>query len=97
MGRFAHSLSHGDRRRTVHDDNRPYGPGVERLPIASSAFAGVWYDWSNHVLEVLFKNGTRYRYFMVPSSIVAALTEAESPGQFFVARIRGRFGEMRAH
>jgi lysyl-tRNA synthetase class 2 len=42
-------------------------------------------------LEVRFVSGRRYRYFEVPADLAAEMRASLSKGEFFNARIRGRF------
>jgi KTSC domain len=65
---------------------------VEEVPFApSSILASVRYDAGAAVLEVDLQNGTSYRYFLVPRSVVSALSSAPSAGAFFNQHIRTRF------
>jgi len=48
--------------------------------------------YSEHAtLDVVFRNGTIYRYFAVPARVVEALRTAPSPGAYFHRQIRTRF------
>ncbi len=69
-------------------------PQTVRIPIQSSLLVSLAY--SNHAtLELQFRNGAFYRYFVVPHPVVAALIAAESKGAYFNRHIRGRFRYQR--
>lgn len=69
---------------------------VERFPLpASSSIVAVSYDYGDATLDVEFRQGETYRYFMVPRSVLAALLTAPSAGKFFSTEIRPRFKEQR--
>lgn len=70
---------------------------IERKEVASSNLASVGYDARAKVLEIEFHSGAIYRYRDVPAEIHAGLMSAESKGQYFVRRIRGRFGFRRVN
>lgn len=61
----------------------------------SSALVAVTYDDDTAVLEVEFRQGETYRYFMVPRSIVTELLSAPSVGHYFSEHVRGRYKEQR--
>jgi hypothetical protein len=67
------------------------GIAIGRKEVTSSNLASVGYDARAKVLEVEFRSGAIYRYRDVPAEIHAELMSAESKGQYFVRRIRGRF------
>ena len=64
---------------------------IGRKEVASSNLASVGYDARAKVLEIEFHSGAIYRYRDVPAEVHAGLMSAESKGQYFVRRIRGRF------
>ena len=67
-----------------------------RIPLASSsALVAVFYDSDTAILEVEFRQGEVYRYFMVPQQVVTDLAAAESAGHYFGERIRSRYREER--
>lgn len=47
------------------------------------------------MLEVEFRDGSSYVYYMVPRPIFEGLVEAESAGSYLVEQIRGRFRDER--
>ena len=55
----------------------------------SSTIAGFGYEEDSHVLTVEFKNGGRYRYFDVPTTVFEQMTAASSRGQFLAQNIKG--------
>ena len=56
----------------------------------SSLLAAMTY--SDHAsLDLVFRNGTVYRYFAVPTRIVEGLRTAPSPGAYFHSQVRNRF------
>lgn len=62
---------------------------------ASGTLAAVTYDEMAATLDVEFRKGGAYRYFMVPKALVSRLVQADSPGHVYVTEIRGRFSEQR--
>ena len=60
--------------------------------VESTAIATVGYDTDGQLLQVEFRNRTRYRYFEVPAAVHQALLSAPSKGRYFNQAIRGRFG-----
>ncbi len=62
---------------------------MDRLPVDSSLFRSIGYDFPNSILEVeLLPGGRVYRYFDVPLSIYNELMAADSKGSFFNESIR---------
>jgi hypothetical protein len=57
--------------------------GLKQVVIDSSSLQWVAYDPEQHLLEVKFVGGGRYRYAQVPVALVAQLAAADSPGRFF--------------
>jgi hypothetical protein len=68
---------------------------VERTTVASSTIASIGYDGGERILEVEFRNGHIYRYFLVPPLVHRSLMAADSKGTFLNARVKGSFGFMR--
>lgn len=62
----------------------------------SSLLVSATYDASAGTLEARFRNGTTYRYFMVPETVWAQLIESASAGEYFVKNVRNRFPSQRA-
>jgi hypothetical protein len=60
----------------------------------SSLIASMTY--SDHaILDLVFRNGTVYRYFAVPARVVEGLRTASSTGAYFHRQIRHRFRYQR--
>jgi KTSC domain len=62
------------------------------VPVASSHIKAVGYDEATSSMAVEFHNGSTYRYEKVPAEIHVGLITAESPGRYFAANVRGKFG-----
>ena len=62
---------------------------MEYNTVVSSNIKAVGYDDETFTLEVAFTNGTTYRYLSVPRSIFDGLLQADSPGRYFNAEIKG--------
>jgi hypothetical protein len=56
---------------------------VKRVAVSSRSLRELGYDPDTQVLEVLFHNGSLYRYEQVPPEVVQALLEADSLGRHF--------------
>lgn len=56
---------------------------LEMIPIVSSHISAIGYCDSSSVLQVDFSNGSRYRYFNVPTQIFTAFLTARSKGRYF--------------
>ena len=67
------------------------GITIERKGVVSSNLASVGYVARAKVLEIEFHSGAIYRYRDVPAGVHVGLINAESKGQYFGRRIRGRF------
>jgi hypothetical protein len=69
---------------------------VERFELpASTSLVAVTYNNAAATLDVEFRQGETYRYFLVPRVVVAELIAAPSAGQYFSRAIRPRFKEQR--
>lgn len=62
---------------------------MNRHPVESSNLRSAGYE--DTVLEIEFLDGGVYQYFDVPQAIYDGLIQAESPGKYFWANIRGAF------
>lgn len=67
---------------------------VARTLVVSSVLASVAYS-SQATLDVVFRRGTRYRYFAVPARVVEGLLVATSKGAYFNRHIRDHFRYQR--
>lgn len=56
---------------------------MKRAAVNSSSLRELGYNPDEQVLEVLFHNGSLYRYEQVPAEVVQALLEADSLGRYF--------------
>lgn len=57
----------------------------------SSLLVSATYDKTEGTLEVRFRNGTTYRYFIVPELVWSELIGSASAGEYFVKNVRDRF------
>lgn len=64
---------------------------MRRVPVESSVIRDVGYDAAKSVLEIGFRNGSVYRYHLVPARVHRALMAAESPGRYLNQEIKPRF------
>lgn len=65
------------------------------FPLHSSVLSGFRYDPEREELVLRFRTGDLYLYQMVPATVVKALLEAPSHGEYFNQAIRGRFSLLR--
>lgn len=56
---------------------------MKRIAVDSSSLRELGYDPEEQALEVLFHNGSLYRYEQVPAEAVQALLQADSLGTYF--------------
>ncbi len=66
---------------------------MNRARVESSNLESVGYE--NSTLEVEFKSGSIYQYFDVPSVAYNGLRSAVSKGEYFNAKIRGKYKEKK--
>ena len=66
-----------------------------RQSVVSSEMLSVGYDPASGILEIEFKSGAVYKYFIVPKTIYDGLIGAESKGSFFAQSIRDKFAYLR--
>ncbi|HEX9500683.1 MAG TPA: KTSC domain-containing protein [Thermoanaerobaculia bacterium] len=64
---------------------------MDRTPVDSSVIEALGYDGSENLLEVKFRSGRVYQYFMVPNAEYERLRAAESIGAHFNREIRTRY------
>ena len=64
---------------------------MNEINLHSSVLAGLRYDPEGRQLWLRFRTGALYVYQMVPATVVQALVEARSQGEYFNSAIRGRF------
>ncbi len=61
---------------------------MDRVVVTSTSVVEIGYEPASGTLEVLFRNGARYRYFDVPAEEHEALLAAESIGTYVNRRIK---------
>lgn len=71
------------------------GSNIRRLPLRSSVLADACYDARVRIMDVVYTDGSSYRFYEVPDDIWSAFCEAESRGRFFMDAIRERFPRSR--
>ena len=64
---------------------------MDRHPVQSSTIASVGYDETRSMLEIEFRSGRVYQYFLVPIYVYEGLVTAPSKGTFLIGQIRGKF------
>ncbi|MCA1704357.1 MAG: KTSC domain-containing protein [Actinobacteria bacterium] len=80
----------------VQPTSSRFGNVPDRITLPSSGtLAAVTYDEHTATLDVEFRKGQSYRYFMVPASVLRGLVDAPSAGHFYTSTVRGRFQEQR--
>lgn len=57
----------------------------------SSNIRYVEYDYAASDLSVTFKNGSEYRYSLVPKHLFESFATVDSAGKFFIANIKDHF------
>jgi KTSC domain-containing protein len=65
--------------------------GMRRTRVGSSVIAALGYDGRQNLLEVEFRSGRIYHYFLVPKATYEALRIAGSIGEYFNREIRTRY------
>lgn len=68
---------------------------MDRIAVSSSNLAEVGYDPDSETLEIMFQSGSIYHYYNLPAFMYERLIQANSPGTFFNANIKGQFPEAR--
>lgn len=69
---------------------------MKRHHVQSSALESVGYDPDNKILELEFRDsGGVWQYFKLPVSVYKKFISAESLGNYFVTRIKGKYREMK--
>ena len=61
------------------------------VPVESTLLASVSYDASQSILDLEFCDGSIYRYFAVPTTVLNQLLAADSKGSFFNRHVRNCF------
>ena len=68
---------------------------MNEIPLDSSVLSGFRYDPDGQQLWLRFRTGHLYVYQTVPATVIQALIEATSQGQYFNSAIRGCFPCLR--
>lgn len=68
---------------------------MQRHAVESSVLESVGYDPGAKILELEFRTGGVWDYFNFPKPTYQRFINAESLGNFFVRRIKGRYPELR--
>ena len=68
---------------------------MKEVLVHSSALSGFAYDPEQQQLRIRFRDGRIYLYRLIPPTVVQALLEEPSVGQYFNAHIRDRFPYVR--
>lgn len=69
---------------------------MKRHHVQSSALESIGYDPENKILELEFRDsGGVWQYFKLPISVYKKFIKAESLGNYFVTRIKGKYHEMK--
>lgn len=66
---------------------------MNRVPVISSNIDSVGYDEGQELLEVAFRRGGVWHYRNVPRDVYRGMLQADSPGKFFLAYVKGKFSE----
>lgn len=69
---------------------------MDMITVDSSNIAAVGYDLDSEILQVEFNNGSLYQYFDVPESIFIGLRDADSPGGYLAANVKGVYRYSKA-
>jgi lysyl-tRNA synthetase class 2 len=56
---------------------------MQLVAVTSTTIFSIGYDAETSALEIQFRRGTKYRYFLVPTSTYDAFRDAPSKGAFF--------------
>lgn len=67
---------------------------MRRRAVNSSALQSIGYDAEKHILELEFRdNGEVWQYFNFKPAAYRKFVNAESLGNFFATRIKGKYDE----
>lgn len=64
---------------------------INRVPVTSSNISSVGYDILSRTLEIEFKNGKIFIYYIVDEDTYIKLMEANSKGKYYNRYIKGSF------
>jgi len=68
---------------------------MKRHLVESSVLRSVGYDAAIKLLELEFREGGTWDYFGFPPGVYKKFIDAESLGNFFVRKIKGKYPELR--
>ena len=68
---------------------------MQRAFVESTTLQSAGHDAQSAVLELQFRNGAVYQYFLVPPRVYRDLLGARSKGSYFNQNIRGRYPYQR--
>lgn len=69
---------------------------MKRQHVQSSALESVGYDPEKKILELEFRdNGDVWQYFRLSAAVYNKFIHAESLGNYFVTKIKGKYREMK--
>jgi len=68
---------------------------MQRALVESTTLQSAGHDPELEVLELQFRNGAVYQYFLVPQRVYRDLLWARSKGGYFNQNIRGRYPYQR--
>lgn len=72
------------------------GAAATLIPVTSSNVKAIGYDAAAQALHVEFHGSGTYVYEKVPPEVFDGFKAAESPGRYFAANVRGKFGHRPA-
>lgn len=64
---------------------------MHQYVVESTTLASISYAAEQSLLEVEFRDGTRYRFFAVPATCFQQLLASDSKGRYFNGNVRNRF------
>lgn len=69
---------------------------MQNLSVNSRIVKEVYFSQEDGQLRIRFHSGDERRFTGVPEAEVIAMCESESPGNYYIARIRRRFQPLAA-
>lgn len=64
---------------------------IQLTQLRSSNLRAAGHEPATNLLAVHFTNGSVFHYKDVPSDVASKLLQADSPGKYFAAEIRGKY------
>ena len=68
---------------------------MQRHPVHSSVLQSVGYDARRKILELEFREGGTWDYFNLSPRTYQRFMDADSLGNFFVKKIKGKYPELK--